>query len=215
MTTKAIPATIMAAALATVAGAQTTAQPTRVGVIHIQNAIIGTADGQKAATELEARFAPKRKDLEAKQNRIAQLQDRLNKGRNTMSADEREKLIRDIDQSTKSLNRDTEDANAEVEQEQQKVLQELGQRLMAVIDKYARDNGFNLILDVSSPQTPVLYISSGIDITQEIVALYDKNAPAAAAPPARPGATPAARPAVPAAKPVFPPPPAPTQKKKD
>lgn len=191
MTTKAIPATILAAALATIAGAQTAAPPTRVGVIHIQNAIIGTKDGQKAAAELETKLAPKRKELEGKQSAIAQLQDQLNKGRNTMAADQREKLMRDIDQRTKSLNRDTEDAQAEVEQEQQKILQELGQRIMAVIDKYARDNGFNLILDVSSPQTPVLYISSGIDITQEIVALYDKNAPAGAAP-----AAPAARPPV-------------------
>jgi len=64
---------------------------------------------------------------------------------------------------------------------------------MAVIDKYARDNGYNLILDVSSPQTPVLYISSGIDITQDVVGLYDKAAPAAAGAPA--AAKPAAPPA--------------------
>jgi outer membrane protein len=201
---KALSATTLVLALAATAGAQTSAPPTRVGVIHIQNAIIGTKDGQKAAAELEARVSPKRKELEAKQSAIALAQDRLNKGRNTMSADEREKLIRDIDQRTKVLNRDTEDAQAESEQEQQKVLQDLGGRLMAVIDKYARDNGYNLILDVSSQQTPVLYISSGIDITQDIVALYDKAAPAAAAPAARPALTPG----TPAARPGLPPPPA-------
>ena len=31
------------------------------------------------------------------------------------------------------------------------------------------------MLDVSTPNTPVLYTSSGIDITQDIVALYDKT----------------------------------------
>lgn len=207
---KALSATTLVLALAATAGAQTSAPPTRVGVIHIQNAIIGTNDGRKAAAELEARVSPKRKELEAKQSAIAQAQDRLNKGRNTMSADEREKLIRDIDQRTKALNRDTEDAQAESEQEQQKVLQDLGGRLMAVIDKYARDNGYNLILDVSSQQTPVLYISSGIDITQDIIALYDKAAPGAAA---APGSRPALTPATPMARPGIPPPPAP--KKRD
>jgi outer membrane protein len=205
---KVLSATTLAVALAVSAGAQTSAPPTRVGVIHIQNAIIGTKDGQTAAAALEAKVAPKRKELEAKQGAIAQLQDQLNKGRNTMSAEAREKLIRDIDQRTKSLNRDTEDAQAESEAEQQRVLQDLGGRLMAVIDKYARDNGYNLILDVSSPQTPVLYISSGIDITQDIVAIYDKNAPAAAAPAARPAATPAS----PLGRPGLPPPPAPKKK---
>jgi outer membrane protein len=32
-----------------------------------------------------------------------------------------------------------------------------------------------MILDVSNPNTPVLYASSGIDITQDIVSLYDKT----------------------------------------
>lgn len=200
MTMKALPATLLAAALATTAGAQT-APSTKVGVIHIQNAIIGTKDGQKAAAELQTRFDPKRKELEGKQSRISGLQDTLNKGRNTMSADQREKLIREIDQLTKSLNRDTEDAQAEMEQAQQKILQELGQRLMAVIDKYARDKGYTLILDISSPQTPVLYVSSEFEITQDIVAIYDKAAGTAA-------------PATPAAKPAAPPAAAPAPKKK-
>ena len=75
-----------------------------------------------------------------------------------------------------------EDAQAELDQEQNKIMQELGQRIMAVIDKYAKDNGYALILDVSSQQTPVMYAANSIDITQDIIALYDKNAPAAGAP---------------------------------
>jgi len=183
VTMKVLPATLMAAALVSVAGAQT-APPSKVGVIQFQNAIIGSKDGQKAAAELQARFDPKRKELEGKQSKIAGLQDTLNKGRNTMSADQREKLIREIDELTKSLNRDTEDANAEVQQAQQKVFQDLGQRMMAVIDKYARDKGYTMILDVSSQQTPVLYVSSGYDVTQEVVSIYDKasGTPAPAAP---------------------------------
>ena len=159
--------------------AQTAPAPTKVGIIHIQNAIVSTKDGQKAAADLTAKFAPKKSDLEKKQSNIAQLQDQLRKGSNTMSDDAKEKLMREIDQSTKALNRESEDANAELDQAQNKIMQELGQRIMAVIVKYARDNGYAVILDVSSQQTPVLYAADGIDITQDIIALYDKNAPSA------------------------------------
>jgi len=93
------------------------------------------------------------------------------------------------------LNRDTEDAQADFEQDQNRILQELGQRMMVVIGKYARDNGYALILDVSSPQTPVLYAANGIDITSDIVALYDKNTPTDATPP-KPAAAPPKPPAV-------------------
>jgi outer membrane protein len=147
----------------------------KVGVISIQNAIVSTKDGQKAAGELETRSAPKRKVLESKQSEINSLKDQLQKGTSVLSESAKQNLYRDIDSKTKSLNRDMEDAEAEFQQDQQKVLQELGQRMMAIIDKYAKENGYNLILDVSSPQTPVLYASNAIDITKEIIDLYDKN----------------------------------------
>ncbi|MGC8793376.1 MAG: OmpH family outer membrane protein, partial [Bryobacteraceae bacterium] len=183
-------------------------QPTKVGIIHIQQAIISTKDGQKAAAELQERFDPKRKELEKKQSEIQALQEQLRRGANTLSEEARQKLMREIDAKTRALNRETEDAQAEFDQEQQKILQELGGRLMQVIDKYARDNGFALILDVSSPQTPVLYAANSIDITQAIVELYDKNSPSATAPasgtaapkPATPSAKPAAAPKTPGPK---------------
>jgi outer membrane protein len=201
----------IALAAATLAQAQTAAAPqtpsqaasqTKVGIIHIQNAIISTKDGQKAAADLTTKFAPKKSDLEKKQSTITQLQDQLRKGSNTMSEDAKQKLMREIDQNTKALNRESEDAQAELDQEQNKVMQELGQRIMAVIDKYAKDNGYALILDVSSQQTPVLYATNSIDITQDIIALYDKNAPAASSS-AKP-ATPPPAAAKPAAAPSKP-----------
>ncbi len=148
----------------------------KVGVINIQSAIVTTKDGQKAAAELDSKAAPKRKVLEAKQNEINSLKDQLQKGSNALSETAKQEIVRNIDTKTKSFNREMEDAQAEVEQDQQKVLQDLGGRIMAVIDKYAKDNGFVLILDVSSPQTPVMFASNTIDVTKDIIDLYDKAA---------------------------------------
>ena len=186
----------------TLVPAQTT--PTKVGIINIQQAIVATKDGQKAAGELQARFEPRSKDLEGKQGSIAALQQELAKGSNTMAEAKKTQITRDIDQKTKELNRAREDAQAEFEQEQNKLLNDLGGKLMVVIDKYARDNSYALILDVSSPQTPVLFAANGVEITKEIVELYDKNAPSALPPAPKPaGATaPAPKPA--ATKPAPP-----------
>jgi outer membrane protein len=188
--------------------------PAKVGVINLQSAIVGTKDGQKAANDIQVRFNPKKADLDKRQGDIAQLQDQLNRGRNTLGEDARQKLMREVDQKTKALNRDTEDARAELDQEEQKIMNELGSRIMAVIDKYAKDHGYAMILDVSSPQTPVMYASNTVDITRDIIELYDKNVPAAA-----PGtgtstsgiAAPAAKPA--AARPAVPPAPKPAAPK--
>jgi outer membrane protein len=196
--------------MAAMAHAQT---PAKVAIIHVQNAILQTKDGQKAASDLQGRFAPKKAALDKKQADIAALQDTLRKGSATMSEEAKAKLIRDIDANNKSLQRDTEDAQADLDAEQGKIMQELGNKVMAVLEKYATGNGYALVLDVSNPQTPVLWASQTIDITGDIVKLYDQanpgtGAPAAAAKPA--GTAPAA--ARPAA--TTPSAPAPAPKKK-
>lgn len=211
----------IAAVLSTAAFGQSA--PTKVGVINIQSALVATKDGQKAAQELETRRSPKAKEFEKRQADIRQLQDSLNRGGNAMAETAKQELVRNIDAKTKAFNRDLEDAQAEWDQDQRKVLEELGQKMMVVIDKYAKDNGYSLILDVSNPQTPVLYASNAIDITKDIVELYDKNVlpTTTSAPGARPAtgtpsatgvtgtatpgaATPAAKPALPKPAPATP-----------
>ncbi len=192
---------LLALLAAGIATAQTA--PTKVGIINIQGALVATKDGQKAVQELETRFAPKRKEIEKRQQNIQTLQAQLQKGGSVLSDDQKRKLMGDIDQQTKTLNRDVEDAQGELEQEQGKMLSELYQKMQVIIDKYAKEKGYALILDVSSQQTPVLYAANEVEITKEIIELYDKNAPSApaegtAAP--KPAASPASLSPIPAAK---------------
>jgi outer membrane protein len=180
------------------------AQQGKFAVINIQGAIISTKDGQKAAAELGAKTAPKKRELEQKQNEINSLQDQLNKGSNTLSDTAKNDLYKNIEAKKKSLQREVEDAQADLEADQQKLLQQLGQKILAVIEKYSRDNGITMVLDVSSQQTSVLYASPSVDITKEVIELYDKNA-AASAPASAPTAAPKpASPAAPAPKPAAP-----------
>jgi outer membrane protein len=191
----------LAVAAALAANAQ---GPTKVAVISIQGAIAATKDGQKAIAELDSKAAPKRKELDQKQTDINTLKDQLSKGSNTLSEATKAEMYKNIQQKTTSLQRDFEDAQADMDQEQQKILQQLGQKILAVIERYARDNGYAMVVDVSSPQTPVMYASPSIDITKEIIDLYDKNSATMSTP------APANRPAspvVPTPKPNTPKPP--------
>ena len=160
------------------------AAPQKVGIINIQAAIIGTKEGQAAAKQLESKSEPKKRELEKLQAEINGMREKLNKLSSVGSDEQKQSLMRDIDSRTKSFNRQVEDAQAELDQEQGRVLNELGGKMLAVLDKYAKDNGYALILDVSQQNTPVLFAANGIDVTQDVVALYDKNAPAGAAAPA-------------------------------
>lgn len=181
-----IPALALTAAFAL--QAQT---PTKVGVIQVQEAILSTKEGQKAATDLQDKFKGRRAELEKKQNDIAQLQDQLKKGSATMSEEAKATRMRDIDSKTTVLKRDSEDFDTDLQEEEGKLMQELGGKMMKVIEKYATENGLAVVLDVSNPQTPVLWRATAVDITADIISLYDKanSAGSAAAPAKTPPAT--------------------------
>lgn len=187
-----------------IASAQTPAPaaapvPTKVAVIQIQSALAATKDGQKAAAEMEVKFAPRKKELDGKQADLKDMQDQLQRGGNTLSDARKEELMRNIDAKTKTYNRDVQDAQAELQEEQQKIINVLGQKMMQVVDKYAQANGFAIVLDVSNQNTPVLYASNSVDITKEVIDLYDKTNPASSAPAAatKPAAAPTPAPAAP------------------
>ena len=195
----------LAVGFAALAHAQ--AAPTKVALISVQQAILQTKDGQKASADLQAKFLPRRQELEKKQASIQTLQDQMKKGSATMSEDAKAKLTRDIDSASKSFQRDTEDFDADVQQEEGRIMQDLGQKIMDVIIKYATQNGHAMVLDVSNQQTPVLWADPSADITTEIIKLYDQAHPGTgAAAPAPGGVKPPAGLAPATPKPQVPPP---------
>jgi len=184
--------------------------PTKIGIISAAEAIAATKEGQKAMEELQKTFAPKRDALDKLQATVQADTDRLKKGTATMSLDAQRKLQADIDANTKTLNRSTEDAQTDAQEQEGKIMQELGTKMMTVLSKYATENGFAVVLDVSNQQTGVLWAASEVNITADIVKLYDAKYPLAAA--AAPAAAPAT--AKPAATAPAPRPPATAPAKK-
>ena len=191
----------LALGLAVLAHAQT-ATPSKVAIIHVQNAILSTKDGQKAQQDLQVKFNPRKQQIKKKQADIQSLQDQMKKGSATMNDDAKNKIARDIDGGQKALQRDSEDFETDVQQEEGKIMQDLGQKMMDVIIKYATQNGFVMVVDVSNPQTPVLWADPAVDITNEIVKLYDQAHPGTGA---TTTAKPAGAPAVAPPKPATPP----------
>ena len=164
------------------------AVPNRVGIINITAAILATKDGQKAAADLKTKFDPRKAALEKRQADIQGLQDQLRKGAATMSDEAKARMERDIATNDRSLKNDADDLNTEVDQDQQKLMQEIWGKMNPIINQYATQNGYAVILDVSNQQGGVIYGAADVNITPDIIKLYDQAHPgtAAAAAPAAP-----------------------------
>jgi outer membrane protein len=174
--------------------------PSRVGVIQVQQALLSTHDGQRAMAEFQAKFVePRKKELDRKAQEIRELQAKLQGAGAAMSDAAKAETQRTIDDKTKRYNRDMQDAQDEMQAENAKMIEEMSGKMQQVIDKYAQANSYAVIINVSDPNTPVLYASSTVDITKDIIDLYDKAFPSAApATPPKPAPTATPKPTTPA-----------------
>lgn len=150
---------------------------TRIGIVNIQDAIIATNEGKKEFDALQQRFAPKQNDLKSLNDEVEKMKADLQAKGDKLNEDERAKQVKLLEAKQKTLQRNFDDAQSEFQQAEQEVVNRIGQKMLNVMDKYAKTNGYAVIIDVSNPQTPVLWASQGNYITKDIVDAYNSEAP--------------------------------------
>jgi outer membrane protein len=149
------------------------ATPTRIGILNIQAAIIGTNEGQRDFEVLRKKFDPKRNELESLNREVEDLKKQLSTTGDKLNEDARGSLLKQIDNKQKSLQRSYEDANNDIQAQQNEIANRIGQKVMEVLDKYAKEHGYSVILDYSSQASPVLWASTSTDLTQILVDAYN------------------------------------------
>ncbi len=161
----------------------------KVGVINMNAAIAGTAEGKQAIADLKKKYEPKQQELERLQREIQADQDQLNKP--GLSDDDQRRLSREVDEKQKDFKRWSDDAQSDFAADRDDAINRIGKKMVAVISDYAQKNGFTLVID--AVQVPIFFASKEVDLTAEIMKLYDAANPvtAAATTPAKPAVTPA------------------------
>ena len=178
----------------------------KIGVLGVRQAIAATAEGKQAGAELQSQFAARQSELEALNKQINDLRQRLDAGGSKLSQEEQARLQRDGTRLTQQLDRKQNEYQEDVNAAQAEVFDRIGRKMMDVLDRYARENGYVAILDTSAQNTPIIFASTNIDVTQEIVRLYDQAYPVKAGGSTPAPATPRATTPKPTAAPVQKPP---------
>jgi len=163
----------------------------KFGVINVRQAIISTAEGKQASAELQSQFAPRQNELENLNKQINDIRNRLASGTSTLSDEEKGRLTQQGQRLTQQLDRKNNELQEDVNAAQAEVVDHIGRKMMDVLDRYSRENGLVAVFDSSSQNSPILFASTNIDVTQDIIKLFDQ------AYPIKSSATPAAKPAAP------------------
>ena len=198
---------LLSAPAAWAQGAAAAAPPSaKIGLLNVRQAIVTTAEGKQAAAQMQSQFAGQQTELENVQKQLQDLTNRLTTGARTLSEEEKARLQRQGEYLQRQFQRKQDDLNEAVNIAQTDIFEAVGRKMGEVMDRYGRENNYSLILDTSVQGSSVIYAGEQMDVTADIIRLYDQahplKAPAAAAAPAqpsRPAATPPpAAPATPA-----------------
>jgi outer membrane protein len=180
---------------------------TKIGTINIEQAVIGTNEGQRDFEALRKKLEPKQNELKGQNDELENLQKQLQTQGDKLNEDARATLVKQIETKKKSFDRSVQDAQEDAQNQQKEIFQRILQKMAPVIVKHAQEGGYAMIVDTSNPwpQSPILWYGEGGDITRAVVDLYNTQSGVPA--PTGAGAPAPAKPA--SAKPTTPKPAAP------
>jgi len=158
--------------------AQSSGAPSKIGLVNIQEAILSTAEGKKSMADLQKKYQPRQQEVQKDQQDIQAISDQLQKQAATLSDEEQRRLNRDLEEKQKVLKRTTEDAQADFGADRDEMFRRIGQKMVKVIQDFAPKNGYALV--IGSDQVPVYYAATEVDLTEQVVKLYDAAYPAEA-----------------------------------
>ena len=160
---------------------------TRYAFVDLQRVVAESVHGQSANAQVQQLLGAKRAEIEARQatlqtqidarnQNLLQMQQRLAQGETVMSVVARQNLQRDIARLQVDIQRDTEDAqaemqrvtqdaDAEVTELQQRLQVELDARLGPALETVATARGVDFVLNT----TGLVWANPALDLTQMII----------------------------------------------
>src|SRR5436309_10614490 len=174
-------------------------QTSRIAVVDFEKAVVESAEGKKSSEKYNATLQSKQVEAEKRQKELEDAQKKLQTQGAALSETAKANLQKDIDRRTIELQRFNEDAQKELQSVRDELLRPIAERASAILNALAAEQGYTLIVDISNPQSNIVWCNPKNDITEELTRRIDAATKTTDA--AKPPAPSAVRPATPAPAP--------------
>ena len=164
---------VVAATLTLPIAAAAQTSPPKIGVMNVLRAIVECSEGKQANEEFQKKFEAKRDELSKKQKEVETLQQQLKSQAATLNDEARAGLTKSIEAKSTDLQRSQEDAEKEFNELRNQIFNRIGSKLAPLVQQYAKEKNFTLVLDSSSQTTQLTYVDPATDITDDVVKRYD------------------------------------------
>ena len=156
------------------------AAQSKVAVINLQKAVLESAEIKAASAAMEARFKPRVTQIEQLDKEIAAISQNLQTNAGKLTAQAEADLNAQGTRKQRDVQRLRDDLQADVDRDRNEILQKSANKMTDVLKKLAEEKGYDIVVD--APYAP--YFKAALEITNDLIAAFDKAYPAAAPAPA-------------------------------
>ncbi len=137
----------------------------RIGVVNIGRLLEESPQAQTAMQALQDEFAPRQRQIVARQTDIQSKEEVLRRDGAVMSEEERRNADRELREMQRDLQRNQQEYLEDLNLRRNEELGRLQRSLLQEVQTYARGSNYDLIVGEG-----VLYASDSLDITDEVLA---------------------------------------------
>lgn len=141
----------------------------KIGVVDLQHAVLQTEDGIRATATLKKLFDKRQQDIDAKQVELAAMRDDIEKQARILSRASLQRRMEDWQRRFVDLQKVFAEHSKELQKKQNDLTGPILKKMMAVISRTAKKNGYELILD----RQAVPYVRSDLDLTEQVIQSYN------------------------------------------
>jgi outer membrane protein len=170
-------AVIALAALPLVSPKAASAQ-SRIAVVDVQTAVMQTEDGIRAQATLKKLFDKSQRDLDAKQEELQHAREDIERQARVLSREALARRTEDWQRRMVELQTLFVDYNKQLQKKQSELTGPILKKMIGIIARLAKKNGYDVIIDRSA--TP--YARQDLDLTEQVVQMYNSGGGGADAP---------------------------------
>lgn len=142
----------------------------KIGVIDLQKVLRTSKAGQAAQKTIAEKAQAFQKTIESRQDDLKKLNEDFEKQKMMLSKEAIAEKERDLQQKVKDFQRFGKDAQEELQQEDRQATSRILDEVAKVVKELGAKGGYDLIVEKST----TLYSADSADLTDEVVAAYDK-----------------------------------------
>lgn len=158
-------------------GLEASAQDLKIGVVNVPVLMQRAPQMEVAMDALEQEFAPRQREITAKQKEQQDLRDRVQRDVAVMGETERRNAERDLRELQREVTRLQSEFQEDLNLRRNEELGNLQRALLKEVQDYAQASGFDLVVGDG-----VLYASSAVNITENVLRAMEANFQAAGNP---------------------------------